>query len=189
MSIPDRYYQSVPTATVSRFIHSCATVTLRIRRQPSLLKTEQGVRYAGPFPRTFVVRRSRVRAALLDNPLDREVAQCRRPPRPHPITPPLHRTSEGVSDTDLAFDIRFGFLVGTPLVYGLVVVMCLLAGVSLGNSLGVAVLPCALSGAFFGGVFPLSRQMARHEASRAGRPSERRRDPLPRRRRGVVPAA
>ncbi len=73
--------------------------------------------------------------------------------------------SEGVSDTDLAFDIRFGFLVGTPLVYGLVVVMCLLAGVSLGNSLGVAVLPCALSGAFFGGVFPLSRQMARHEAA------------------------
>jgi hypothetical protein len=42
--------------------------------------------------------------------------------------------------------------------------MCLAAGTGLGNALAVPLLPCFLSGIFFGGVLPLSRQMARHEA-------------------------
>lgn len=54
---------------------------------------------------------------------------------------------------------------GTPLTYAVVLIVCLMAGIGLGNALGVSVLPCALSGIFFGGVFPLSRQMARHEAA------------------------
>jgi hypothetical protein len=74
-------------------------------------------------------------------------------------------SSEGVSDSDLGSDVLFGFVVGTPLVYALVVVMCLVAGTSLFDALAVSILPSALSGVFFGGVFPLSRQMARHEAA------------------------
>ena len=36
----------------------------------------------------------------------------------------------------------------------------------------MAILPCVLSGVFFGGVIPLSRQMARHEAiERNARPA------------------
>ena len=71
---------------------------------------------------------------------------------------------DAISDKDLAADVLFGLVVGTPLVYGLVLVMCLLAGTGLGNALAVAIVPCFLSGIFFGGVLPLSRQMARHEA-------------------------
>ncbi len=85
------------------------------------------------------------------------------------VATPDHASSissgEGVSDSDLGSDVLFGFVVGTPLVYGLVLVMCLVAGTGLGNALAVSILPSALSGVFFGGVFPLSRQMARHEAA------------------------
>ncbi|MEA2716698.1 MAG: hypothetical protein QOI99_1015 [Actinomycetota bacterium] len=77
---------------------------------------------------------------------------------------PSSSTGDAVSDGELGADILFGFLVGTPLVYLLVVAMCLMGGIGLGNALAVSVLPCALSGVFFGGVLPLSRQMARHEA-------------------------
>ncbi len=73
-------------------------------------------------------------------------------------------SGDAVSDTELGKDILFGIVVGTPLVYGLVLVMCLLAGTGLANAALVAILPCFLSGVFFGGVLPLSRQMARHEA-------------------------
>jgi hypothetical protein len=74
-------------------------------------------------------------------------------------------SGDAVSDRELASDLLFGFLVGTPLVYGLVMVMCLAAGTGLGNALAVSILPCFLSGVFFGGVLPLSRQMARQEAA------------------------
>ena len=74
-------------------------------------------------------------------------------------------SNEGISDSDLGSDVLFGFVAGTPLVYVLVVVMCLVAGTGLANALAVAILPSALSGVFFGGVFPLSRQMARQEAA------------------------
>jgi len=83
-------------------------------------------------------------------------------------------TSDAVTDAELGHDILFGLVVGTPLTYFVVFLMCLAAGIGLGNSLGVAALPCALSGVFFGGIFPLSRQMARHEraetAHRLARP-------------------
>ena len=74
-------------------------------------------------------------------------------------------TGDAVSDKELGADILFGFLVGTPLIYATLLVMCLVAGTGLGNALLVSILPCALSGVFFGGVLPLSRQMARHEAA------------------------
>ena len=74
-----------------------------------------------------------------------------------------HR-ADAVSDTELGRDIIFGFVVGTPLLYLVLLVMCLVAGTGLGNALAVPLLPCFLSGIFFGGVLPLSRQMARHEA-------------------------
>lgn len=77
---------------------------------------------------------------------------------------------DAVSDSELGRDILFGLVVGTPLTYLVVLALCLLAGIGAGNSLAVAILPCVLSGVFFGGVFPLSRQMARHEkAERAAR--------------------
>ena len=71
---------------------------------------------------------------------------------------------DAVSDGELGGDILFGLLFGTPLTYVVVLMMCLAAGIGLGNALAVSILPCVLSGVFFGGVFPLSRQMARHEA-------------------------
>jgi hypothetical protein len=74
-------------------------------------------------------------------------------------------SGDAVSDGELGGDILFGLLIGTPLTYGMVLVVCLMAGIGMGNSLAVSVLPCALSGVFFGGVIPLSRQMARHEAA------------------------
>ena len=73
-------------------------------------------------------------------------------------------TGDAVSDHELGTDILFGFAVGTPILYGVLLVMCLVAGTGLGNALAVPILPCFLSGIFFGGVLPLSRQMARHEA-------------------------
>lgn len=73
-------------------------------------------------------------------------------------------TGDAVTDNELGADLLFGFLVGTPLTYVILMVMCLVAGTSLGNALAVPALPCFLSGIFFGGVLPLSRQMARHEA-------------------------
>ena len=78
---------------------------------------------------------------------------------------PDHSVSSGdaVSDHELGADILFGFLIGTPAIYALLVGMCLVAGTGLGNALAVSILPCFLSGIFFGGVLPLSRQMARHE--------------------------
>ena len=81
-------------------------------------------------------------------------------------------SGDAVSDGELGSDIVFGLLVGTPLTYAVVLVVCLISGIGLGNSLAVSILPCALSGVFFGGVIPLSRQMARHEATeRAARPA------------------
>jgi hypothetical protein len=81
-------------------------------------------------------------------------------------------SGDAVSDGELGGDILFGLLVGTPLTYGVVLVVCLIAGIGLGNSLAVSILPCVLSGVFFGGVIPLSRQMARHEAAeRDARPA------------------
>lgn len=77
---------------------------------------------------------------------------------------PSSPIGDAISDSDLAADVVFGLVVGTPLVYLLVVAMCLLAGTGLGNALAVAIVPCFLSGIFFGGVLPLSRQMYRHEA-------------------------
>jgi hypothetical protein len=77
-------------------------------------------------------------------------------------------SGDAVSDGELGGDILFGLLVGTPLTYLIVLAVCLLAGIGLGNSLAVSILPCALSGIFFGGVIPLSRQMARHEAIERG---------------------
>jgi hypothetical protein len=74
-------------------------------------------------------------------------------------------SGDAVSDGELGNDVLFGIFVGTPLVYALVVAMCLAAGTGLGNALAVSILPCFLSGVFFGGVLPLSRQMARHEAA------------------------
>ncbi len=70
---------------------------------------------------------------------------------------------DAVSDAELGYNIAFGMLVGTPLTYLVAVLMCLAAGIGLVNSLSVAVLPCVMSGVFFGGVVPLSRQMGRHE--------------------------
>lgn len=75
------------------------------------------------------------------------------------------RGGDAVSDGELGGDILFGLLVGTPLTYAVVLIVCLMAGIGLGNSLAVSILPCVLSGVFFGGVIPLSRQMARHEAT------------------------
>jgi len=74
-------------------------------------------------------------------------------------------SGEAVSDGELGGDILFGLAIGTPLTYGVMLVVCLMAGIGMGNSLAVSILPCALSGIFFGGVIPLSRQMARHEAA------------------------
>lgn len=45
------------------------------------------------------------------------------------------------------------------------------------NALAVSILPCVLSGVFFGGVFPLSGQMARHEAVERAPTSRPRRRP------------
>ncbi|MGI9033380.1 MAG: hypothetical protein ACR2HY_06810 [Acidimicrobiales bacterium] len=70
---------------------------------------------------------------------------------------------DAVTDTELGYDLLFGLVVGTPLVYAVVVLMSVVAGTGLLNALVVAALPCTLSGVFFGGFFPLSRQMARHE--------------------------
>jgi Na+/citrate or Na+/malate symporter len=78
---------------------------------------------------------------------------------------PDHGRGDAVSDAELGGDILFGLIVGTPLTYVVVLVVCLVAGIGLGNSLAVSIVPCVLSGVFFGGVFPLSRQMARHEAA------------------------
>lgn len=72
-------------------------------------------------------------------------------------------TSDAVSDSELGGNILFGILVGTPLTFLIVVVICVAAGLGPVDALSVAVLPCLLSGVFFGGVIPLSRQMARHE--------------------------
>jgi hypothetical protein len=81
-------------------------------------------------------------------------------------------SGDAVSDGELGGDILFGLLVGTPLTYAVILVVCLMSGIGLGNSLAVSALPCALSGVFFGGVIPLSRQMARHEAAeRDARPA------------------
>ena len=77
-------------------------------------------------------------------------------------------SGDAVSDAELGGDILFGLVVGTPLTYVVVLIMCLLAGIGLGNALAVSILPCVLSGVFFGGVFPLSRQMSRHEAAEQG---------------------
>jgi hypothetical protein len=74
-------------------------------------------------------------------------------------------SGDAVTDNELGADLLFGFLVGTPLIYLTLMAMCLVAGTSLGNALAVPLLPCFLSGIFFGGVLPLSRQMARHEAA------------------------
>ncbi len=73
-------------------------------------------------------------------------------------------TGDAVSDVELGRDVLFGIFVGTPLVYLLLLGMCIVAGTGLQNALMVSILPCFLSGVFFGGVLPLSRQMARHEA-------------------------
>ena len=71
-----------------------------------------------------------------------------------------------MSDGELGGDILFGLVFGTPLTYVVVVlIVCLLAGIGMGHALAVSILPCILSGVFSGGVFPLSRQMARHEAA------------------------
>ncbi len=71
--------------------------------------------------------------------------------------------SDAVSDSQLGRDILFGMAVGTPLTFAVMFVLSLVAGLSLTDAAGVAALPCVLSGVFFGGVIPLSRQMARHE--------------------------
>lgn len=72
-------------------------------------------------------------------------------------------SSDAVTDSELGHDILFGMIVGTPLTYLVVVVMCLIAGTGTANAFGIALLPCVLSGVFFGGIVPLSRQMGRHE--------------------------
>ena len=78
-------------------------------------------------------------------------------------------SGDGVSDGELGGDILSGCVSTAHL---LVLTVCLMSGIGLGNSLAVSVLPCALSGVFFGGVIPLSRQMARHEAiERDSRPA------------------
>ena len=74
-------------------------------------------------------------------------------------------SGDAVSDGELGRDILFGIVVGTPLIYLTLLVMCLVAGTGLQNAALVSILPSALSGIFFGGVLPLSRQMARHEAA------------------------
>lgn len=71
--------------------------------------------------------------------------------------------SDAVSDSELGGNIVFGMVVGTPLTFLAVVVICMAAGLGWFDALSVAVLPCLLSGIFFGGVIPLSLQMARHE--------------------------
>lgn len=90
----------------------------------------------------------------------------------NPVTPAAdHVRSEefssidGVSDAALGHDILFGMLVGTPFTYLVVVAVCLAASIGVGNAFAVAAVPCVLSGIFFGGVFPLTRQMAHHEAA------------------------
>ena len=72
-------------------------------------------------------------------------------------------TSDAVSDSELGGNILYGLVVGTPVTFLIVVVICMAAGLGAVDALSVAVLPCLLSGVFFGGVIPLSRQMARHE--------------------------
>jgi|GEM_PF-3061846 len=85
------------------------------------------------------------------------------------VATPVHASTlssgDAVSDGELGADILFGFLVGTPVIYLILLGMCLVAGTGLGNALAVSILPCFLSGIFFGGVLPLSRQMARHEVA------------------------
>ena len=77
---------------------------------------------------------------------------------------PSASSGDAVSDHELGADILFGLFVGTPVLYVVLLTMCLVAGIGLRNGLMVSILPCVLSGIFFGGVLPLSRQMARHEA-------------------------
>ena len=60
-------------------------------------------------------------------------------------------SGDAVSDGELGGDILFGLLFGTPLTYVVVLVVCLMAGIGLGNSLAVSILPCVLSGVFFDG--------------------------------------
>jgi hypothetical protein len=84
--------------------------------------------------------------------------------------------TDAVSDAQLGHDIGVGVLVGTPLVYLAAVLMGLAARVGAGNALVLALVPGAFGGVFFGGVFPLSRQMASHERHERARVVRRRSD-------------
>jgi len=78
-----------------------------------------------------------------------------------------------VSDVELGHDIRVGIIFGTPFVFLAVVLMGIAAGIGANNAVFVAVVPGAFGGIFFGGIFPLSRQMARHERHERARLASR----------------
>ena len=86
---------------------------------------------------------------------------------PAPSAPATHAPStaveHGVTFGQLEKNLVFGLLVGTPVMYVTVVLLCTLAGLDLPIALSVALLPGAFGGLFFVGILPLLRECGRQE--------------------------
>lgn len=70
---------------------------------------------------------------------------------------------DALTDSELGRTLFFGVVVGTPMMFVVVVMLCVLAGLGIGNAVAVAALPAFFSSVFFGGIIPLMRHTARHE--------------------------
>ncbi len=74
-----------------------------------------------------------------------------------------HSGNDEMSQAELGRVLIFGLVVGTPVMFTLIVGLCVAAGLGISNSLAVAVMPAVFSGVFFAGTVPLLRHCARHE--------------------------
>ena len=81
--------------------------------------------------------------------------------RNEPTTPSV---AEPMTDEDLWRVIMFGLLAGTPAVFVITTLLALPA-TGLFNAMAIAVEPAFFSGLFYGGLFPLMRQLGRIEAA------------------------
>lgn len=66
-------------------------------------------------------------------------------------------------DRQLFRDIMFGLTVGSPAILALSVLIGTIAGIGLGNSLAMGIVPGFFGGMFFGGLVPMMRRLDRQE--------------------------
>ncbi len=86
---------------------------------------------------------------------------------PAPSAPGAHApdapVEHGITFEQLERNMVFGIIVGTPVMYAAVVLLCTLAGLGLAIALSVALLPAVFGGLFFVGILPLLGECGRQE--------------------------